>query len=167
VIGPPKWIGEAASHDELVALLRERQTALQLSDQTLDALAGLTHGHISKLLGPGRARGLSEISMNALLGALAVRFVIVEDAAQVVRMKPHWEGKDMKQVRLPARIGAALMKRMRPVVLRELGRRAGQARWRGIDPKLRSRRMSELARLRWDANRVASRPEPQQETAPQ
>jgi hypothetical protein len=141
-------------------VLRERQVALQLSDQTLDPLTGLSHGHTSKLLGPGRERGLSEISMNALMGALAVRFVIVEDAAQVARMKPHWEGKDLRQVRLPARVGAALMKRMRPVVLRELGRRAGQARWRGIDPKLRSRLMSELARLRWDASRVASRPEP-------
>jgi hypothetical protein len=99
--------------------------------------------------------------MYALLGALAVRFVIIEDADQVVRMKPHWEGKDMKQVRPPARVGAALMKRMRPVVLRELGRRAGQARWRGIDPKLRSGLMRELARLRWDASKVASSPEPQ------
>jgi hypothetical protein len=160
-IGPPVWIGEAASHDELIAVLRERQVALQLSDQTLDAISGLTHGHVSKLLGPGRARGLSEISMNALVGALAVRLVIIEDVEQAARMKPHWEGKDMRQVRLPARVGAALMKRMRPVVLRELGRRAGQARWRGIDPKLRSRLMSELARLRWDASKVASEPAPQ------
>jgi hypothetical protein len=66
----------------------------------LDALAGLAHGHVSKLLSPGRVRGLSEISLNALLGALALRLVVIENVDQVALMKQRWERKDMKQVLL-------------------------------------------------------------------
>jgi hypothetical protein len=160
-IGPPKWVGEAASHDELISVLRERQIALGLSNETLDHIALLSAGHSDKLLGPGRQRGLSQISLDALMGALGVKLIVAEDAEQAARMRPHWEGRDKRQVRMPARVAKDLIARVRPVVLRDLGRRAGQARWRGIDPKLRSRLMSELARLRWDASKVASRPEPQ------
>jgi hypothetical protein len=37
-------------------------------------------------------------------------------------------------------------------------------RWRAIDPRLRSRLMSELAKLRWNAKRSALPPVSQQET---
>ena len=164
-IGPPKWIGEAASHDELVAVLRERQLALGLSNELVDHVALLSSGHCDKLLGPGRQRGLSQLSLDALMAALAVKLLVVEDGAMAARMRPHWQGKDAKQVRMPSRVAKDLIARVRPAVLRDLGRRAGQARWRGIDPKLRSRLMSELARLRWDASKVASETAPQAEPA--
>jgi hypothetical protein len=167
VIGPPKWVGEASSHAELLDVMRKRQLELGLSNELVDHIACLSQGHCDKLLGPGRQRGLSQLSLDALMGALAVRLIIAEDPERAAQMRPRWEGKDASQVRMPARIAKDLIARVRPAVLRDLGRRAGQARWRGIDPKLRSRLMRELARLRWDASKNASEPVAQQETATQ
>jgi hypothetical protein len=63
--------------------------------------------------------------------------VVIENVDQVALMKQRWERKDMKQVRAPARIGAALVKRVRPVVLTQLATKAATARWGRIDKERR------------------------------
>jgi hypothetical protein len=55
--------------------IRRRKGALQLSDTVVDALAGLTDGHIQKLLGVVPVRTLGSITLSALLGALGVKLV--------------------------------------------------------------------------------------------
>jgi hypothetical protein len=149
VIGPPKWIGEASSHDELVAVLRERQIALGLSNETLDHIALMTSGHSDKILGPSRQRGLSQLSLDALMGALAVKLIIAEDAEQAARMRSRWEGKDNRQVRLPSRIAKDLIARVRPAVLTQLASRAATARWARIGKDQRR----EIMRAVWTARR--------------
>jgi hypothetical protein len=149
LIGPPRWIGEAASHDELVAVLRERQIALGLSNETLDHIAMLSAGHADKLLGPSRQRGLSQLSLDALLGVLAVKLIIAEDAEQAARMRTRWEGKDASQVRMPARIAKDLIARVRPAVLRQLASKAATARWSRTTPE----RRREIMRAVWTARR--------------
>jgi hypothetical protein len=166
MIGPPRVIAEATCCAELVDAFRARKEALGLSNEAVEHLIPLAAGHCDKVLGPSGTRGLSQTTLDGMLNALGLKLLVAIDPEQVARMRSRWEGRDLRQVRPPAKVAAALIARARPAVLRELGRRAGQARWRGIDPKLRSRLMSELARLRWDASRVASRPEPS-ETATQ
>jgi hypothetical protein len=149
-----------------VTALYARKQALGVSDRVLDAISGLCHGHTSKLIGPGRERGLSQISLDALLGALACKLVIVEDEVQASIMKSRWESRNSQQLRMPARIGKALLARTRGPILRELAQRAGRARWRNVDPAVRRRLMTELIRRRWNStNSLVSSPEPQQETA--
>lgn len=150
MIGPPKWIGEAASHDELVTILRERQLALGLSNELVGHVARLSDGHVDKLLGPARQRGLSQLSLDALMGVLAVKLIVAEDAEQAARMKPHWQGKDNRQVRLPSRIAKDLIARVRPVVLQQLASRAATIKWSRIDKERRRQimRAVTMARLR-------------------
>jgi hypothetical protein len=150
VIGPPKWVGAAASHDELVAVLRERQIALGLSNELVGHVARLSDGHVDKLLGPARQRGLSQLSLDALMGALAVKIIVVEDEAMAARMRPHWEGKDKRQVRMPARVAKDLIARVRPVVLQQLASRAATIKWSRIDKERRRQimRAVTMARLR-------------------
>jgi hypothetical protein len=159
-------VGEATSHDQLVDLLRARQESLQLSNEVLDHLALFTSGHSDKLLGPSRSRGLSQISLDSLLSSLALKLLVVEDEQQAERMRSRWEGRDQRQVRLSTtRIAKATLRHATPHVVRELGRRGGLNTWRKIpDSRLRSRLMSELAKLRWRAQRSASAPV-SQETA--
>jgi hypothetical protein len=148
VIGPPKWIGEAASHDELVTILRERQLALGLSNELVGHVARLSDGHVDKLLGPARQRGLSQLSLDALLGVLAVKIIIVEDEAMAARIKPHWQGKDNRQVRLPVRIAKDLIARVRPAVLRQLASKAATARWSRTTPEARRAVMQAVSAAR-------------------
>ena len=148
MIGPPKWIGEAASHDELVAVLRERQLALGLSNELVDHVALLSSGHCDKLLGPGRQRGLSQLSLDALMGALAVKLLVVEDGAMAARMKPHWQGKDTRQVRVSSRLAKDLIAKVRPAVLRQLASKAATARWSRTTPERRREIMQAVSAAR-------------------
>ena len=142
MIGPPVYIGEARSHDELIQVMAERKSALGLSNEFLDNTIPLSDGHTDKVLGPSRERGLSQLTLDGMLAALALRLVIVEDPEQAARMRPRWEGRDHRQLRPAARIGKSMIARARPHVIRELGRSGGQARWRGVSARRRSELMT-------------------------
>jgi hypothetical protein len=147
-VGEATVFGEATDHEGLVAALYACKEARGVSDRVLDEISGLCHGHVSKLIGPGRERGLSQISLDALLGALACKLLIVEDEAQAAAMKSRWESRDSRQLRIPARIGASLLKRARPVVMRDFSRRGGLARWKGTTPALRQKLMESVWKAR-------------------
>jgi hypothetical protein len=140
--------GEATDYESLVAALYARKQALGVSDQVLDAISGLSPGHVSKLIGPGRVRGMSPISLTALLGSLALKLIVTENEPQAAIMRPRWEGRDQRQVRAPARVGAALLKRARPEILRSFSKKGGHARWRGTTPALRKKLMESVWRAR-------------------
>jgi hypothetical protein len=162
MIGPPRCLGEVSSCEELATVLRSRQDELQLSNQFLDYIIPVSEGHTNKILGPARSRGLTALSLNGLLSALALRPRVVEDPAQLALMRPRYEQRDAGQVRASrTRIAKEVIKRAKPAVVRALGRSGGLKTWRMIDPRLRSQRMRELAKRRWGAKRSASAPEPQ------
>jgi hypothetical protein len=139
-------IGETQTHDGLVDLLRARQAALGLSNETVDHLALFTSGHCDKLLGPSRQRGLTQVTLNALAGVLAIKLLVVEDEQQAEHMRPRWEGRDQRQVRLSTtRIAKATLRHATPHVVRALGRKGGVARWRGIGPEARRELMTAVS----------------------
>jgi hypothetical protein len=145
-------LGVATCHDELIEVLRVRKAALGLSNELLDHLMPATSGHCDKLLGPSQERGLSRSSLDGMLSALGLQLLVAVDPVQSARMQPQWESRDAKQVRPPARLAAALVKRARPLVLSQLARKANDARWSRVSPELRSRLMRELAKARWRAS---------------
>lgn len=77
--------------DDLVEALRARKEAIDISNELLDHLAGLQPGYVSKVLAPTRIKGLGPISLPALLGALGVALVLVEDTAAIERVKDLWQ----------------------------------------------------------------------------
>jgi hypothetical protein len=161
-------IAEATNHNELIEAMRLRKEALGLSNAWIEHAMNLSDGHCDKILGPARERGLSQLTIDGLLAVLAIKLIVVEDEAAAARMRSIWSHgqRDERQVRPPSRISASLIKRATPVVMRAAGRRGGLNTWRKIpDSRLRSRLMSELAKLRWRAQRSASAPVAQQETA--
>jgi hypothetical protein len=95
-------------------------------------------------------RGLSALTLDGMLSVLGLKLLVAIDPDQVARMRPRWEGRDQRQVRLPARVGAALLKRARPEIIRAFSRKGGQARWRGTTPELRRK----LMRAVWKARTV-------------
>ena len=84
---------EIRSYADLVAALRARRLELDLSFALLDELAGLAPGYGAKVLSPAESRSnhpklLGTMSLAAILGALGVKLVLVEDAAAMERIKP-------------------------------------------------------------------------------
>jgi hypothetical protein len=89
---PPQIIGIARDHDGLVAALRLRLLELGTTFSSIDDLAGLPPGYVSRLFNryPTKGnpcRGLGRISMGPLLGALGVELLVAVDHAQLERIR--------------------------------------------------------------------------------
>jgi hypothetical protein len=66
------------SREELLAVLREQQQALNISCGTIEGIAGLADGYVSKVLSLTPAKNLGPIALGAILGALALKIVKIE-----------------------------------------------------------------------------------------
>jgi hypothetical protein len=168
MIGPPQVIAEATDCAGLVDAFRARKEALGLSNEALEHLLQLSGGHVDKLLGPSRERGLSGVTLDVMLSGLGLKLLVAIDPAGVERWAPRWASaghRDAKQVRDTPRIAKALIARARPFVLREAAARASRARWGRVSPELRSALMREVSLARWHPHANASEPAAQQETA--
>jgi hypothetical protein len=75
----------------LLDAVRARRDELNLSHETIDALAGFPAGYTSKLLAPVPMRGVSHMSLTAILGALGIGLVVVEDTVQRAKVEDRWQ----------------------------------------------------------------------------
>jgi hypothetical protein len=73
--------------DDLRQLFRQRVAYLGISLETLDAVAGLPTRYSSKLLALEPTRHMGPISFEALLGALGLMLVALEDAEALARVQ--------------------------------------------------------------------------------
>ncbi len=75
----------------LLEAIRVRQDELDLSCETIDEIAGLPARYTAKLLAPIPMRGISHMSLTAILGALGIGLVVVEDVAQREKVEGRWK----------------------------------------------------------------------------
>ena len=75
----------------LVEALRERRDTLDISNETIDAIAGLPERYSAKLLAPRAPRNMSYNSLGLLLGALGIGLQIVEDPEQAAKVRGRWQ----------------------------------------------------------------------------
>jgi hypothetical protein len=73
--------------DDLRQLFRQRVAYLGISLDTLDEIAGLPTRYSAKLLSLDPTRQFGAISFSALLGALALQLVAMEDAEALARVQ--------------------------------------------------------------------------------
>ncbi|WGS23371.1 MULTISPECIES: hypothetical protein [unclassified Bradyrhizobium] len=81
---------------ELIAVLRDRKEALNLSHETMDRLVGWADRMSTKALVPVPRRGLSGAMLQAVLDALGLgvaAVVIVEDPEQADKMRSRWPAR--------------------------------------------------------------------------
>jgi hypothetical protein len=76
---------------ELVNALRARRDELDISHETIDAIAGLQSGYASKLLAPRAPRNIGYMSLGDIMGALGIGLQVVEDSEQIQRVAGRWQ----------------------------------------------------------------------------
>lgn len=168
------------SMDELIAALRARLIELQLTHSTVDGIAGLQDGYTSKLLAPKPIKNLGPVSFQALLGALGVAVVVVEDPEQIKRVEGRWTKRE-RPLRTPKLLTASTtasieaeaplqlqvtpaMKRLieNPEWLKNFTSSGGRARAIKLSPTKRARIAKKAARIRWQRERERrSAPQPE------
>lgn len=149
----PLAIGD--SYDDLIRALRERASALGMTDKIIEEIGGFTGGHVGKLLGAKRTKSLGGLSFGMMLGALGLKFAIIEDEEATARIKRRFDPsvKSKRELTMVSwtitpelaahvfsdhlarisRLGVqARMKKMTPrqrrIIARKAGRASGRAR---------------------------------------
>src|SRR5271154_4337122 len=153
----PRIVAAVGSYPDLLAALRTRASELEVTYATIERLALLADGHVSKLLSTRPAKHLGLSSFGPLLYALGLKMLLVEDAeALAVNMQSqHWE----------TRCGPTMLTdaEHRPItiyvnrrLMRRLARKSVEARKRKIPPEQRSKIARNAAQARWQRHREAS-----------
>jgi hypothetical protein len=75
---------------ELLAALRDRRDELNIPHEIIDDIAGFQSGYTSKLLAPRPSKNLGYMSLGAVMGALGVGLVLVEDSARRALVEGRW-----------------------------------------------------------------------------
>jgi hypothetical protein len=144
--------------DEILDALAAKKVELQLSNAMVDDLAGLTLGHFDKIAGPARDRLPKLPTLMAVIGALGLAVQLVEDPDTTVARR--WQKRREDQARGNGRISKAAIKRVRPILMRELALKAVRARWSKSTPEQRAATVAALnvaraAKRRTRTNEVA------------
>jgi hypothetical protein len=153
------------SMPELVDAIRARRDELNISHETIDNIAGLQSGYTSKLLGPIQLKGFSHMSLGAVLGALAMGLMPVEDVEQRAKVEGRWQKRKRPQKLLasasmlkPQKTQQESDQMSRKQKLQMWGRMGGKAsgkrRMKTMKKRARQAAASYAARARW-AKRAA------------
>lgn len=151
----------------LVEAARLAKIERKISDQTLEAIAGLANGSVSKYLGPVPSKNLGPLSTFLVLGALGKALVLVDDAEQIERVKGRWQKRSERgaaKVQLrkmaPNPDGASIETNLRKlaVLLAQMTKeerilagasKGGKRRAKVLGKRARQRIAAHAARKRW------------------
>ncbi len=150
----------ARNFDDIRKIFRARCDELNVGRATIDKVGGLADGATSKLLAPVRDQEMGRISFPAMLGALGLAVVVVEDTEAIGKLRhrlaprsaAHVNDADAKKLtRRRRRIANAwkgnsawgrVMAARRQLVQsqykrKQIARNAARARWEKRRPKRR------------------------------
>jgi hypothetical protein len=97
-------IAEITSYADLLVALRRRMVQLDATFESLDDVSGLSHGYSAKLLSSNPVKCLGLVSFGAILGALGLKIVVVEDAEQLERVQHRLVGRDLRGTNGPHKL---------------------------------------------------------------
>jgi hypothetical protein len=164
-------IGVTADYHGLQKILRGRAEQLGLSRETIDSLAGFTTGHAAKLLAPTPYRRLGQMSLGAMLGALGLRLIVVEEEPETLeKLRARWVKRVEAQVRwrdaeptlsIPCeadaeRLGTTDEPDLKTRFFAALGALGGKRYAENTTPEQRAKAARRAARARWRKARATA-----------
>lgn len=140
-------LATCSTYDELIDALRTRKDALGLSNNDLDALAGTPAGYAGKIFGAARVRALGPLSFDCFLGALGLRFTLIEDEEQTARIRERSGNpkRILQGVKYNHKRNRSLKDSLRRLAVRN-GRKGGRMQSEGRMKKLTPKQRQEIAR---------------------
>jgi hypothetical protein len=78
------------SYDDLIVVARARIAELQITFETLDDCSGVQSGYAAKLLSLTKIKTFGPMSFCAIMGALGIKLVAVEDPDATARLRHRW-----------------------------------------------------------------------------
>lgn len=153
----PRQIGIAGDYLGLIRLFRVRLLDLDINYATLDEIAGWAERYASKLLGEEPAKSLGQMSFDAIMGAMGVRLVMIEDKAATVRIRQRLDFAHRKYPMRPAGRHEPIALRVTHEKLRQIAVSGGLARAQKMTPRQRTISAQKAARARWRKSKLTAR----------
>ena len=82
-----KRLAVVHDYNGLITALRARQAELEITNETLDHVAGITPGYAGKLFSPKPIRSMGPMSLWAILGCLGLRLTVETDPEQLAKIR--------------------------------------------------------------------------------
>lgn len=140
----------------LIAAIRARKEELRMSDRDLEELAGLTPGHVSKILTPGANRVLGPLSMGRILRTLGIDLIVAENIERTEQIReqfvPRVEERVNKKTRMHS-VGVQI--EVTRKFLKEIGTKGGANSRKYLTRRQAKAIAKKAARARWDRVREA------------
>jgi hypothetical protein len=134
-------VATVSDHNELLAAIRRRIEELELSHETVEYLAGLQSGYLSKVIADPPPKRTSPFTQFLILQALGLRVKLEEDPQLIEKIRQRWSKRKLrKSMRTAVSIDRVI--ELPPDFMRRISRMGCEARMR----KLTAARRSELAR---------------------
>jgi hypothetical protein len=118
---------------ELLQALDLRRQQIGMANSTLEERAGLCAGFATKLLGPAKRRSPTLSTVDKLMTALGMSWILVVDPEKTVG-RPSFKRRNESQVRR-RKVSSITLQRARPAIMAELMRRAARRKWAGVDAR--------------------------------
>ena len=115
-------------YEELRTALRARAEALDISRLEIDRISGVANGYSATVLSDTARKRIGANAIGPLLAALGLQLVVREDPEMVARFTSRCE-KRVPNMAHTDRVRASTLKRLKPVIFAELGRKGGLAFW--------------------------------------
>ena len=75
-----------SNYAELISACRQRADDLELTRAEIDYQSGLHSGYSAKILSLSQTKRLGPVSLDAILGTLGCRLLLIEDEAQTAKI---------------------------------------------------------------------------------
>jgi hypothetical protein len=100
---PSRVIAEVTGYDGFTAALRAWIRRLGTSYESVGEIAGLQSGYLNTLLARTPIRSFSRMSLDATLGALALKIQLVVDEERLEQMRPRFAPRKNAVAGMPSR----------------------------------------------------------------
>lgn len=154
---PGDTIAVIRCQDDLIEAFRKIKDILGLSNKVCDDLIGLADGHVDKVLGPTRAKGLSGFMFDNFAELFAVEFEMKINLDAAKRMESRWEQRETKRIHPPHRVSKQMVERAKPHVLKDFATIGGKASGAKRTGSQGSEIMRKVAKRGWRKRRRAMR----------
>jgi hypothetical protein len=154
-LAPRVLFSAIANHDALLEAIRKRIEELNISYETLEALAGIQSGYASKFLASPPPKRVTAFTWFLVLQALGMEMQLAENPQLAEKLRERRAKKKLtkKAKGLPA--GSTYKYELTPDLMRRRARMGGYARAKRLSPE----RLSEIGRnainARWRRYREA------------
>ena len=149
-------LATGTNYGDLIRAFRERATALGMTDKTIEEIGGFTGGHVGKLLGAARTKSLGPLTLGMMLGALGLKFAIIEDEEATARIKKRFDPSE-KSKRVPTMVRIDVSPELAAAVFsdhfKRISRLGVAARMQKMSPRQRSQSARKAAKARWRKGR--------------